>query len=103
MDCFGAFAPRNDDIDCETTFSRKDIEMPFMIVIVPGLIPLVAEKDDPQDLLDLIAACPGAPPAASTGFREARLWLATLQPPSGFYDTVEEAEAATQSVTKGRQ
>ncbi len=65
----------------------------IMIVIMPGEIPVVADKDDPQELHDLIASFPSAPPSASTGFREARLWLATLQPPSGFYDSPEAAEA----------
>lgn len=77
--------------------------MPVMIVILPDAIPGIYPRDDYFEILETIATLPGAPPAASESIREARLWLATLQRPSGLYDSEEEAQAAAQSVTKGRQ
>lgn len=77
--------------------------MPIMIVILPNAIPGIYPCDDYFEILETIATLPGAPPAASESIHEARLWLATLQPPSGLYDTEEEAQVAAQSMTQGRQ
>lgn len=75
--------------------------MPVAVAVFSDTIPGIWVEDSDSALLERLKDLPAAPELTTLG--SAQKWLATLPAPSGWYDSISQAKAATDQMRARRE